>query len=185
MLLSIRRSRPSRRGYLRKIGSRYDGGTATPSPVQERMRKDGENNFLTSLKAGYRIFTAQSPTFTVATPVDLRNALRNFPWRRNQSVSERQKRVERQMMTGAPMITMDARSRAVRFRFATLFSPERFHNAPSNKAPVGCFDRCSAATRSSWIGDYDPFGPFLPAHHRRPPRRLTLPERSRLPWFCN
>ena len=135
MPLSIRRSRPSTRGYLRKTGSRYDGGTATPIPVQERMRKDGENNFLTSLKAGYRIFTVQSPTFTVAIPVDLRNALRNFPWRRNQSVSERQNRVERQMMTGAPMVTMDARSRAVRLRSATLFSPEKFDNTPSNKAP--------------------------------------------------
>ena len=74
MPLSIRRSRPSTRGCLRKIGSRYDGGTTTPIPVQERMRKDGENNFLTSLQAGYRIFTAQSPTFTVAIPKDLRNA---------------------------------------------------------------------------------------------------------------
>ena len=38
------RSRPSRRGYLRSIGSRYDGGTATPIPVQERKRKYGEND---------------------------------------------------------------------------------------------------------------------------------------------
>src|ERR1700722_2890658 len=112
MPLSVRRSRPSTRGCLRKIGSRYDGGTATPIPVQERMRKDGENDFLTSRKAGYRILTALSPTFTVAIPVDLRNALRNFPWRRNQSVSERQNRLERQMIRGAPMVTRDARSRA-------------------------------------------------------------------------
>ena len=39
------------------------------------------------------------------------------------------------MMTGAPKVTMDARSRAVRLRSATLFSPEKFDNAPSNNAP--------------------------------------------------
>ena len=46
MTLSIARSRLSRRGYLRTIGSRYEGGTATPIPVHERMRKYGANILL-------------------------------------------------------------------------------------------------------------------------------------------
>jgi hypothetical protein len=52
MPLSIRLSNRSTLGYLRKTGSRYDGGTAMPIPVHDRMMKDGENNFLTSLKPG-------------------------------------------------------------------------------------------------------------------------------------
>ena len=43
---------PNTRGNLRETGSKNDGGIATPIPVQERMRKDGENDFLTFPKAG-------------------------------------------------------------------------------------------------------------------------------------
>jgi hypothetical protein len=96
----------------------------------------------------------QSPAFTVAIPKDLRNALRNLPWRRNQSVSERQNRVERQTITGAPKVTIDAKSRAVRLRSATLFGPEKFDNAPSNNAPRRRFDRPSVGRRSSGIGGF-------------------------------
>jgi hypothetical protein len=54
-----------------------------------------------------------SPTFAFAIPEVLRNALRNSPWRRNQIISARQNRVERQMRTGARIVTRAARSRAV------------------------------------------------------------------------
>ena len=52
MRLSTQWSRSSSRGCLRIIGSRYDGGTATPMPVQERSRNQGENDRLTSRKVG-------------------------------------------------------------------------------------------------------------------------------------
>ncbi len=52
MCLSIELSTPSRRGYLRIIGSKYDGGTTTPMPVQDRSRNQGENDRLTSRKVG-------------------------------------------------------------------------------------------------------------------------------------
>ena len=111
----------------------------------------------------------RSPIFTLAIPEDLRNALRNFPWSRNQNVSEKQNRLERQMMTGAPVVTKEANSRAVWLRSATLLSPEKFDNAPSNIVP----------------GQKRRYGSSLPHHHGRQRRRPAVQERARLPEFCN
>src|ERR1700743_2674465 len=148
MLLSMRRNMPSTRGCLRESGSRNDGGNTTPIPLQERIANDGENDCLTFLRAGYCIFTTLSPAFTIAIAEDRRNALRTSPRLRNQSVSERQNRVERQTISGAPRLIMHARSRAVRLRSATLCSPEKFDKAPSNNAPgqMAILCRVSQAT---------------------------------------
>ena len=68
--------------------------------MHERRRKYGANIFFIARKVGYCTFTLKLPTFAVAIPEDLRNALRNSPWRVNHIISaKRQNRVERQIRT--------------------------------------------------------------------------------------
>jgi hypothetical protein len=52
MRLSIERSRRKHPRAFADHGSRYDGGTATPIPVQERREKYGENILFTARRVG-------------------------------------------------------------------------------------------------------------------------------------
>src|ERR1700722_5688722 len=155
---SIRRSRLSTVGYLRAHGSRYDGGTAMPIPVQERKRKYGANILLIARRVGYCTFTLKPSTFAVAIPEDLRNALRNWPWKANQIISARQKRVEKQSRMGAPCSTRAARSRAVCCKSPTQFNPEKFDKAPSNRSER--INSCSVGRTSKWMRAFGSSAPI-------------------------